>query len=357
MIKLFTEDQLQDVIGKSGGNDVSYINDIYGTANRQDDRLYNLIWKPIEEYLNGVNNVFISPSGLLLKISFPAISNGKGVYLCDKYQIQIKGSTGNSTGSSLFFLDNNPSALVFGGIQYGQNNSGSQVWNYLKGTKDEGDVVNSILEKGHIDVSYLTDNNATEAYFKQNAQKYNILHIATHGFFFADPNEVRFEEKKQDVEYGKITFRGATSGFGINSFVNNENPLMRSGLVLAGANDVWSKPETGETDDGVLTAQEVTQIDMRKNNLVVLSACETGLGDIIGSEGVYGLQRALKMAGVKFIIMSLWEIPDKETVEFMGMFYNNLIKIKDIRTAFAETQKVMREKYDPFYWGAFVLME
>jgi CHAT domain-containing protein len=132
---------------------------------------------------------------------------------------------------------------------------------------------------------------------------------------------------------------------------------MRSGLVLAGGNDVWVKTEKGSTDDGVLTAQEVTQIDMRKNDLVVLSACETGLGDIKGSEGVYGLQRALKMAGVKFIIMSLWQIPDKETVEFMSAFYTNLLKDKEIKKAFYGAQKEMRAKYDPYYWGAFVLME
>ena len=132
---------------------------------------------------------------------------------------------------------------------------------------------------------------------------------------------------------------------------------MRPGLVFAGANDVWNKPEMSEEDDGVLTAQEVTQIDMRKNILVVLSACETGLGDIKGSEGVYGLQRAFKMAGVKFIITSLWLVPDKETVEFMEKFYSNLLKIKEIRTAFSETQKEMRQKYDPYFWAAFVLFE
>ena len=154
-----------------------------------------------------------------------------------------------------------------------------------------------------------------------------------------------------------MTFRGARGGFGVNSFVNNENPLMRSGLVLAGANDVWIKTEKGDADDGVLTAQEVTQIDLRKNDLVVLSACETGLGDIKGNEGVYGLQRALKMAGVKYIIMSLWQIPDKETVEFMGKFYTNLLSDKDIKGAFYKTQKEMRTKYDPYFWGAFVLME
>jgi CHAT domain-containing protein len=357
MIKLFNEEQLKAIISNSTVNNISSVNDIYGTTNKIDDRLYNLIWKPIEAYLTGVKNVYLSPSGLLYKISFPAISNGRNTYLCDKYEIQVKGSTGNNAGQNLFSPGRNPSALVFGGIQYSRNNSDVQVWNYLEGTKTEGDAINSILKKGNMDVNYLAGNNATETFFKQNAPKYNVLHLATHGFSFADPNEVRFEEKKQNVEYGQVTFRGARGGFGVNSFVNSENPLMRSGLVLAGGNDVWVKTEKGGTDDGVLTAQEVTQIDMRKNDLVVLSACETGLGDIKGSEGVYGLQRALKMAGVKYIIMSLWQIPDRETVEFMSAFYTNLLKDKEIKKAFYGAQKAMRAKYDPYFWGAFVLME
>lgn len=357
MIKLFTEDQLRAIIDGSGANNINDINDIYGTVKRQSEKLYTLIWKPLEAYLAGVKNVYISPSGLLNKISFPAIGDGKGVYLCDKYQIQIKGSTGSIAVQNLFSTGNKPSALVLGGIQYSEASSGSDVWGYLKGTKDEGDVVNNILSEAEINVRYLSGNNATESFIKENAGKYNILHLATHGFFFDDPNEVRFEKDKKVVEYGEVAFRGVSGAYGVNSFVNNENPLMRSGLVLAGANDVWVKTEKGEIDDGVLTAQEVTQIDMRKNDLVVLSACETGLGDIKGSEGVYGLQRSLKMAGVKFIIMSLWEIPDKETVEFMGTFYNNLLKVKEIKAAFYAAQKEMRAKYDPYYWGAFVLLE
>jgi len=360
MVKLFNEDQLKEIISNKGISDFNNVNNIYGTSARSDDRLYNLIWKPVEEYLQGVKNVYISPSGLLYKISFPSISKGKDIYLCDAHKLQIKGSTGNVSGQDIFSVDKDPSALVFGGIQYSRDKSEMQVWNYLEGTKTEGDAITGILENGRIKVRYLTDNKATETFFKQNAQNFNVLHIATHGFFFNDPNEVRFEEKKEEVEYGQVTFRGtagAVRGFGLNSFVNNVNPLMRSGLVLAGANDVWIKTEKEEGDDGVLTAQEVTQIDMRKNDLVVLSACETGLGDIKGSEGVYGLQRSLKMAGVKYIIMSLWQIPDKETVEFMGAFYKNLLSLKDIRGAFFEAQKEMRSKYDPYYWGAFVLME
>jgi len=132
---------------------------------------------------------------------------------------------------------------------------------------------------------------------------------------------------------------------------------MRSGIVLAGANDVWSRDPFAEGEDGVLTALEVSNLDLRKTKLVVLSACETALGDIKTSEGVFGLQRAFKMAGAQFLLMSLWQVPDKETAEFMSEFYTQLIRSNDIRKAFDVTQKKMRLKYDPYYWSAFVLLE
>lgn len=112
-------------------------------------------------------------------------------------------------------------------------------------------------------------------------------------------------------------------------------------------------------EDGVLTAFEVSQMNLSNTELVVLSACETGLGDIQGSEGVFGLQRAFKIAGAKYIMMSLWQVPDKETSEFMISFYNNwLDKKMDIRTAFQTTQKEMRAMYkDPYLWAGFVLVE
>lgn len=357
MIKVFEEKDLITIIGKSGENNLNYINTIYGTSSFQNEKLYNLIWKPLEKSLVAVEKIYLSPSGLLNKVSFAAISNGKNVFLCDKYQIQLKGSTGSTLNPTSFSSGNKLSALVFGGIKYSNDSTSSQVWNYLKGTKEEGDAVKNILEKKQINVQYLTDFKATETFLKKNAQNFNVLHVATHGFTFPDPNEVRKIDSSQQVEFGTIAFRGSSRGFGVNSFVNNLNPLMRSGLVLAGANDVWNNSEKMEGDDGVLTAQEVTQIDMRKNDLVVMSACETGLGEIKGSEGVYGLQRAFKMAGVKYIIMSLWQVPDKETVEFMETFYTKLLEQNDIKLAFSETQKLMRAKYDPYYWAAFVLME
>ncbi|MBK7469155.1 MAG: CHAT domain-containing protein [Saprospiraceae bacterium] len=99
--------------------------------------------------------------------------------------------------------------------------------------------------------------------------------------------------------------------------------MLRSGLIMAGANHAWKtgKPITPEAEDGILTAYEISQLNLRNTELVVLSACETGLGDIQGNEGVYGLQRAFKIAGAKNLIMSLWQVPDKQT---SGLAQNDL---------------------------------
>ena len=127
---------------------------------------------------------------------------------------------------------------------------------------------------------------------------------------------------------------------------------------MSGANRVWTgKSIPDGMDDGILTAYEVSMLDLSNTKLVVLSACETGLGDIKGSEGVYGLQRAFKMAGVKYILMTLWEIRDEVTAEFMKVFYQQWLKGKDIHEAFKFAQDEMRKKYEANYWAAFVLVE
>jgi len=141
-------------------------------------------------------------------------------------------------------------------------------------------------------------------------------------------------------------------------FRASDNPLIRSGLIMSGANNAWNNNIIPQgIDDGILTAYEVSGMDLYNTELVVLSACETGLGDIKGSEGVYGLQRSFKMAGVDYLIMSLWQVPDKETSEFMQLFYQNMLAKQSIGTAFRNAQKVMKDKYDPYYWAAFVLIE
>ena len=190
---------------------------------------------------------------------------------------------------------------------------------------------------------YLKSEAIEEVIKKANSPK--ILHIATHGFFFEDV-------KKKDELNGKG-----------NSFF--ENPLLRSGLVFAGVNNTinrikstnFNSLENRKTEDGILTAYEVMNLTLYNTELVVLSACGTGLGDIKNGEGVYGLQRAFKVAGAKNIIMSLWNVDDKATQELMSTFYTIWLKSGDLHNAFRESQlKSIKSKANshPRYWGAFV---
>ena len=136
--------------------------------------------------------------------------------------------------------------------------------------------------------------------------------------------------------------------------------MIRSGLILAGANKAWTTGKgLADAEDGVLTAYEISQLDLSNTELVVLSACETGLGDIDGNEGVYGLQRAFKIAGAKYLIMSLWQVPDYATQELMTLFYSLWLDDKmTIPDAFHTAQKQMREKFpQPLDWAGFVLVE
>jgi CHAT domain-containing protein len=344
-VKLCDESELQAVLGKISGTNFSYIEEVYGTKETTKSQLYDLIWKPMEKELKGIKKVYVSAVGLLHKISFAALAKEQDVYLCGKLAMP-----------SDIAYDENSSTTLFGGIDYNSDSTTSEIWSYLDGSLSETQQIETVLKKNNREYQYFSQKDATEAQFKEIASNSNILHIATHGFFYQDPDlvfEGSIDEEESETD---LVFRGGRTGMGMETFVKSRNPLMRSGLAFAGANDVWSRTDI-DGEDGVLTAAEVATIDMRNTELVVLSACETGLGDIKGSEGVYGLQRSFKMAGVKYIIMSLWQVPDKETAEFMTSFYKNLTESNDIKNSFNKTQREMREKYDPYYWAAFVLIE
>ena len=371
MITLCNESDLESILGTFQGNNLGFVNKVYGTKKEAQTALYEKIWEPLEQSLKGVKNVYYSPSGLLHKISFAAISKSNNTYLCDAYQMHQQSSTGKVALQDKINYSIDDEFMVEGGVKYNSTQTHNEVWKYLPGTLSETQNIQKLLTENKNKVNYFVSENASEENFKKNIVNANILHVATHGFFFPDPEIEREKIRKANAEKKdtvatinetnnkkeeELVFRGTTN-YANWSFVNNKNPLMRSGLVLANANDVWERDQMTEGEDGILTAQEVSNLDMRKTKLVVLSACETGLGDIKGSEGVYGLQRAFKMAGVKYIIMSLWQVPDKETSEFMTTFYKKLLKEKDIKKAFNQTQKEMRKKYDPYFWAAFVLVE
>jgi len=358
IIKLCNEDELVKILGTLQGNNFLYVNELYGTKATLQTALYQKIWQPFQSYLDGVKTIYYSPCGLLHKISFAALSSEQNVFLSDLYNFRQMSSTRNLALNDQVVFDDSENFLLMGGVNFNSDSTEKEVWSHLPGSLNETNAISSYIGKKKYEVNYFTDKNASEETFKKTIVSSTIVHIATHGFFFPDPEQMRAEMKASSISESneELKFRGQ-SNYANWSFVTNKNPLMRSGIVLANANDVWHRDPLAEGEDGILTAAEVALLDLRNTKLVVLSACETGLGDIKGSEGVYGLQRAFKMAGVKHIIMSLLKVPDKETAQFMTLFYKNLIKLKDIPVAFQNTQKVMRVKYDPYYWGAFVLIE
>ena len=133
--------------------------------------------------------------------------------------------------------------------------------------------------------------------------------------------------------------------------------MLRSGLLLTGCFTYAKADPKPETEDGILTALEVANLDLDETDLVVLSACETGLGDVKAGEGVYGLQRAFNVAGAKTIVMSLWKVDDVVTQKLMSAFYANYVQSNNARQAFLAAQAKIKAQYpQPYYWGAFVMV-
>jgi CHAT domain-containing protein len=377
-IPLFEEKQLQSFLEKTGDQAeatsslyAARTGNLLGQASTYGKELYNLIWRPLDSLMRGVKTVYFSPSGLLHRVAFAALPvDGKKV-LSDKYELHQLGSTRSLVVKTLEPVAQNYTAAVFGGVQYDrkpntladstapeikdnrlwtyinrQRAATNEGFDYLPGTAQEATRLTRALQAQRVQVQTFTAAQATEEMLKSlgrdTVKSPDILHIATHGFFFPDP------EKRKEKSFGEE-----------NVFKWNENPLLRSGLALAGANAAWSgQPTLGNIEDGIATAYEISHLNLSNTKLVVLSACESGLGDIKGSEGVYGLQRAFKMAGADFLLVSLWQVPDKETVEFMNQFYQSWLGGKTIHEAFAKAQKKMRKKYKEVYkWGAWVLVE
>lgn len=367
IVKLCTEEELKSILEHRRGSDNEVVKEVYGKRTAPNQQLYKKIWQPMNQQLKGIKKVYYSPSGLLHKISFAALSNGEELFLCDEYDLYQQSSTGKVAQRTQKKYESTDQFMLIGGVQYNSSSTEQELWSYLPGTEAEINSIASFLKKKKQTVYRLEGYEAKEKILKERAGEASVLHVSTHGFFFSDPEELALEVSNSEIEYvEQMIFRGSqkfdslsrsASSYMNWNFVSNRNPLMRSGLVLAGANDIWQRDPNDEGEDGVLTAQEVSNLNLTNTKLVVLSACETGLGDIKGSEGVFGLQRAFKMAGAQYLIMSLWQVPDKETAEFMKHFYKTLTKQKDIKYAFQTAQRIMSKKYDPYFWAAFVLID
>jgi len=384
--------------------------------NKDFSTLYNEAWKGIDSLLVGVKRVYYSPAGELNNVSFSALCIEEGnelvasnkekkrgvvigndktttkacnAVLMDKYELhQLTTTRYLADGTLKKEKPMQPSLALVGGINFddipdktneadkelsnedfafhaylnkrsastdGKKRGKRSSSNYgkrmepLPGTKEEVVNISGLLNTSNWKVQTKSDKKAGEYEFKKELETKapGVLHIATHGFAF--PDEAKKESKLLDINQ--------TSTYKVS-----EDPMVRCGLMLGGSNISWTGnpqkmiEQTG--DDGILTAAEVANLDLSNTKLVVLSACETGLGKIEGSEGTFGLKRGFKLAGVEQMIVSLWSVPDKETMELMTLFYSDLTKTLNPVTSFEKAQKEMRNKYptDPEKWAGFVLV-
>lgn len=362
MVKLFEKKQVEALLKTA--TTWTGIDSLYSSP-----ALYDLVWQPLEKYLDNVSKVYYASAGLLHKINFAAVTSAKKIALSDKFQLVQLNTTSSIVKQQSIFISPTDKIAMYGGINFNADsaelkaatkqyrinsdntlalrgfNISSDGLPDLPYSEEEVDYITRFAQQKKFFIKTLKGVEANEESVKalNGNESPVILHLATHGVFFPDPIKLK---PNKSLSGGK-------------AFSQSDNPLMRSMILLAGANKTWiGKPVSG-IQDGVLTAYEISNLYFPNTKLVVLSACETGLGNIQGSEGVYGLQRSFKMAGVENLIMSLWSIPDNTTAEFMQLFYEHLFSNKSIRDSFTLAQSAMKNKYksNPSRWAGLILVE
>ena len=347
MVPLFEEEQLKQIVPSN----------LYSTTD-----LYKLVWQPMEEKLKGVKNIYFAPSGELYNIAIESLPDTDSTLVSDRFnlyrlsstrQLALVGENHEGNGARIYGglkYDTGVSQLVKDNLKYKRDESLVSTRSFedsfiadslhlrsgaeeLPGTKIEAENIKRSLDRAHVKNELYTDTIGTEASFKaMSGKRIKTLHIATHGFYWT-------EREAQQLK--KLNFLQLDD--------NNRSPyvedkaLTRSGLLMSGANNALMGIEMPEEiDNGILTAKEIAGLDLRGLDLVVLSACQTGLGEITG-DGVFGLQRGFKKAGAQSLLMSLWKVDDQATQMLMTQFYANLIKGQSKYEALREAQRYVRD--------------
>lgn len=348
-IYLGTEKKLQQWLQqKSGATKESSVSRLYRSSITKKapdvflgDSLYAFIWKPLLPFLKDIQKVHYAPDGLLHQVAFQALPTAKNQLLIDSYQLYSYTSTRQlvqSSSSKQIWK----SAVLVGNPDFGPiPTNAKDGWSALPGTALEINQLKPVLEGQKIQVKTYLDRAATELALQQlDGKSPDIIHVATHGFFLPDPSA-----QKRNLTISSSQFSLAS------------DPLLRSGLVFADGNKAWTGKQPAGGNDGILTAYELSQLNLSNTRMMVMSACETALGDVLDSEGVFGLQRACKLAGVQYLLLSLWQVPDQETALLMQTFYTNLLQGQTPREALYQAQKKWRNEWPPYAWAAFVIIE
>lgn len=324
------------------------------------NRASKLIWNPIEASIAKGSTVYYIPSGVMHGIALEALPLSDGTTLGQHYDF-VRLTSAREIVNAHHSSKINRTATLYGGLQYSldpqkmeeeskayeksdlaglvRSEYGVSGFKDLRNTKDEvKKIEKTLVDNGFSVKAYLGSKGNAESFVALDGKSPSIVHIATHGFYYT-PDEAK----------DKDFLRGYTDAMSL------------SGLVFAGGNAAWlGKKNVDGVLGGVLTAKDIANLDFKGTDLLVLSACKTGQGKVT-AEGVFGLQRAFKKAGVGTIIMSLWNVDDKVTSEFMIAFYGRLTDKANNwnkRKAFEQTKEIIRKKHpDPYYWAAFVMLD
>ena len=308
------------------------------TGKITDQYSYKVFWEPIQSSIGQYSTLFLSPDGVYNQINLEAIPTPDGKYVIDNSNIVMVSNT-----KDLYLRkvksraeESSNTATMFGNPTFYLSASNGNI-PALPGTEKEVAQLQVLLNNQGWKTAEYTEGSATEEQVKE-VDSPKIFHIATHGFYTPDQttdNSIAENEAEQ-----------------------TENPLLKTGLLLKGAGDLLNKTKYNyNIESGILTAYEATNLNLDKTDLVVLSACETGLGEISNGEGVYGLQRAFLVAGAKTLIMSMFKVDDAATQKLILNFYRKWLATGKLRESFTEAKKELRTEYpDPIYWGAFMMI-
>jgi|GEM_PF-4200844 len=335
-------------------------------SKQEDLESYHLLFEIIDNELKDIKKIYLVTDGVYNSINIESIYNpNKKQHLIDYLKIQqIQSVRAIIEEKKEFKVGSTSKAVLFGNPDFDLLITDSKIEEFslnrgldkplldeiksgvkisrLNGTQKEIEALDTILRDSKSSVTIYSNITATEDNLK-NVQSPDILHIASHGYFL----------KNDDTSKTKQSIANL-----INDNYKNDSYL-KSGLLLAGAQNTLNGKQPENSNNGILTAEEAKSLILKDTELVVLSACETGLGVNLVGEGVIGLQRAFMIAGAKSVIMSLWSVSDEKTQELMTLFYTNWIKNNMSKEEALYQAKIeMKKLYSqPYYWAGFVLLE
>ncbi|MGD2125752.1 MAG: CHAT domain-containing protein, partial [Desulfobacteraceae bacterium] len=361
---------------------ISDIRDTKGVRTiRSCRKIYDLVFRPLKSELGDVKEIFISPDGNLNLIPFEILQQPDGRYLIEDYTFNYLAAGrdllgfGQSSGQSKkallmgdpdFDMGAEEKKTTLRDLDLSQDEErpvskrsiemGRFRFGRLPGTREEVEAIFELLGDNQADL--YVGKKAVEQVI-QETEAPAILHLATHGFFLKDLSlgALANETWHRGIHPVAVIPGPAAKTMKI------ENPLLRSGIALAGANRTLESGEGGESD-GIVTAEKILGLKLQGTDMVVLSACDTGVGEVKTGEGVFGLRRAFTQAGSRSLVMSMWNIPDQETKELMVAFYENILsgemnRCQSLREAALREMATVKERYghtNPLYWGGFVFM-